>query len=144
MSGRNMAVAGLLMVLVAPLGAAAQGYLVVVHKDHPTDNIDRKALANIFLGIKRKWDSGTVITPIEQSLRSTVRAEFAKEILKRSPAAVLEYWKRELQRGTKRPPAVKSTDGDVIAFVASRPGAIGYVSAAWQVDEAVKTIKVID
>jgi len=143
MSGRKLALAGLLTVLAAPLGAAAQNYRVIVHKDHPTDSIERKELANIFLGIKRKWDSGTVITPIEQSLRSTVRAEFAKEILKRSPAAVLEYWKRELQRGTKRPPAVKSTDGEVIAFVASKPGAIGYVSAAWQVDETVKTLQVI-
>ena len=142
MSGRKLAFAGLLMVLAAPSGALAQKYRVVVHQDHPTNSIERKDLANIFLGIRTKWDSGTVVTPVEQSLRSTVRANFAKEILKRSPSAVLEYWKRELHRGTKRPPAVKGTDREVIAFVASKPGAIGYVSAAGQVDETVKTLEI--
>ena len=141
MSGRK-ALASLLVVLAAPLTAAAQNYRVVVHKDHPTDSIERKELASIFLGMKTKWGDGTAIAPVEQSLRTFVRAKFAQEILKRSPTAVLEYWKRELQRGTKRPPAVKASDRDVLGFVASRPGAIGYVSGGARVDESVKVLEI--
>lgn len=143
MSGRKLAAAAVLVVF-APLGVAAQTYRVVVHKDHPATSIERKELANIFLGMKTKWESGVAVAPVEQSLRSTVRAEFAREILKRSPSAVLEYWKRELQRGTKRPPGVKPTDSDVIGFVASKPGAIGYVSAAWKIDESVKVLEITE
>ena len=52
---RHALVAGLL-VLGAPALAQAPSYRVVVHKDHPAASIERKELANIFLGMKTKWD----------------------------------------------------------------------------------------
>jgi hypothetical protein len=51
------------------------------------------------------------------------------------------HWLRKLESG-KRPPISKSSDEDVIAFVASERGAVGYVSLATRVPETVREITV--
>jgi ABC-type phosphate transport system substrate-binding protein len=42
------------------------------------------------------------------------------------------------------PPPVKTTDEEVVAFVASTPGAIGYVSPSALLPEGVKPVELAD
>ena len=53
------------------------------------------------------------------------------------------YWQRRMSQGVT-PPPVKATDEEVVAFVASTPGAIGYVSPTITLPESVKTIELAD
>ena len=52
--------------------------------------------------------------------------------------AVMHHWYTRLAR--KRPPLAKSTDEDVIAFVAGTPGGIGYVSAPAELPPTVREV----
>ncbi|MBC8085956.1 MAG: phosphate ABC transporter substrate-binding protein, partial [Phycisphaerae bacterium] len=49
------------------------------------------------------------------------------------------YWQQQIFSGKDVPPASKHTDEDVINFVKSTPGGIGYVSAS----SAAAGVKVI-
>jgi len=49
------------------------------------------------------------------------------------------YWQQQIFSGKDVPPSNKSSDDDVIAFVKSNPGAIGYVSGS----AAVAGVKVV-
>ena len=44
-------------------------------------------------------------------------------------SAIASYWQQQIFAGGELPPAAKSSDDEVIAFVRATPGGIGYVSA---------------
>jgi len=106
----------------------AQSYKVVVNPSNPVTSISKKDLANIFLKKKSKWESGTKITPIDQSSKSLVRKDFSTSVLNKSVGAVKSYWQQYVFAGKGTPPVEKKTDAEVIEYVKSHSGAIGYVS----------------
>jgi ABC-type phosphate transport system substrate-binding protein len=42
------------------------------------------------------------------------------------------------------PPPVKTSDEEIVSFVASTPGAIGYVSASTPLPDSVREVTVVD
>ena len=134
----RIAVAALLM--SAALGivsspAADEGsYVVIVAASNPASSIKRQELARLFLKKTGRWGDGRGVTPVDQSAGSPVRNAFTRAVLAVEGmgqiSAVQNFWLQQVYSGRSTPPPVKATDADVIAFVASTPGAIGYVGAA--------------
>ena len=128
----------------APADAAnAAGYRVIVHSQVKGAKISRVALSSIFLKQAPKWNDGSAILPVDQSVRSPVRRSFSGDVLLQGIPEVQIYWQRRMSQGVT-PPPVKSTDDEVVAFVASTPGAIGYVSLTAALPETVKAIELTD
>jgi len=130
--------------IAAPAAGWAEGYRVVVNAEHPGDAVSRGVLADVFLKRATRWGTGTPIQVVDQSLKSEVRVEFTESVLGLSSMAVMSYWQQQLLRGGERPPTVKRSDAEVIEFVASTRGAIGYVSERATSLEGVKVLKVVD
>ena len=69
--------------------------------------------------------------PVDQSGTSAVRKAFSEAVLGMPVATAVQYWQKQMFRTNPlRPPAVKGSDAEVIAFVAKTEGAVGYVSKA--------------
>ena len=142
---RRLAVSAVVILpLAAALSAQQYPFKVIVRSDHPGTELRQRNLADIFLGKTTRWGDGERITPVDQSSTSAVRAAFSKEALGQSLSAVTSYWRRQLLGGRMRPPRVKDSDEAVIEYVASRPGAIGYVSADTEIPESLKVVTIID
>jgi ABC-type phosphate transport system substrate-binding protein len=117
-------------------------YLVVSHAALDGLAIPRDVLASVFLLHKTRWQNGEEIHVVDQSMSSPVRARFSRDVLERSPRELLAHW-RDVIRSGRRPPRVKSTDEEVLAYVASTPGAIGYVTVSAPVrDVPVKILAI--
>lgn len=143
---------GLLSVLVlsgllagqAPVDAASGSpYRVIVHHQVKGARISRGALTSIFLKQAPKWNDGSAILPVDQSVRSPVRRSFSGDVLLQGIPEVQIYWQRRMSQGVT-PPPVKATDEEVVAYVASTPGAIGYVSPATPLPETVRPVELAD
>ena len=119
-------------------------FKVIVRSDHPGTALRKETLTGIFLGQAKRWGSGGVIRPVDQSTRSLIRRAFSQEILGRSVDGVKSYWRRQILLGALRPPPVKETDTEVIEFVASKSGAIGYVDADATLPESVKVLTILE
>lgn len=102
-----------------------------------------KQRPSIFLKQARRWSDGHAVLPVDQSLRSLVRESFCREVLRQEIEAVNIYWQRKMATGVM-PPMVKSSDEEIVSFVASTPGSIGYVSADVPLPDSVKVIAVVD
>jgi ABC-type phosphate transport system substrate-binding protein len=127
-----------------PLTAAADpGFVVVVHSDVQGAQIPREALSLIFFKKAPRWGDGSPVAPVDQSLRSEVRALFSKRVLGQPIVGVQSYWHKQMANGVS-PPPVKSSDRDVLAYVASTPGAIGYVSSGVTLPSGVRALAVVD
>jgi len=142
-----IAIAAVLLVLrtpSAPAQAASQtgAYKVVVNTSQPANTIDKAVLADIFQGKSTRWHDGSRIVPVDHSTQSPVRVTFTREVLGLSMPAAMSYWMRQVSGGGLRPPMVKETDEDVLAFVASNSGSIAYVSEDADLPAAVKVLKI--
>jgi ABC-type phosphate transport system substrate-binding protein len=132
------------LLLARGLWAQEPAFKVVVNAVHPATTIRRAQLVDVFLKKVNRWGDGTAIQPVDLSTKSPVRASFSKDGLGQSVDAVVNYWQRQILAGRDRPPIVKSSDEEVIAFVGSIPGGVGYVSAAATLSDKVKAIKITE
>jgi ABC-type phosphate transport system substrate-binding protein len=138
------------IVLLGLLGAAAPGsaegkFRVIVNAELSGVAIQKNRLSALFLNGTGRWGTtGRQVVLVDQSLASPVRAAFSREVLQMDPRSVLTYWNRRLVEGKGRPPKVKASDAEVVAFVASKAGGIGYVSAAIELPPGVRVLEIVD
>jgi len=124
-----------------PVVSADASFRVIVHPQVKGSQIPRSALTSIFLKQAPKWGDGTVVRPVDQSVQSLVRRSFSGDVLQQGIVEVQVYWQRKMSAGVV-PPPVKTSDEEIVSFVASTPGAIGYVSAATALPDSVKAIEI--
>lgn len=132
----------LMLVVIALLAGTvgAEGYRVIVNAKNPTSSVDKRFLADAFLKKRTRWGNDSVIKPVDHTAKSPTRARFTGSVLDRTVAAVRRYWAQVVFSGRGVAPPEVASDADVIKYVASNPGAIGYVSA----DADVRGVKVLE
>jgi len=122
-----------LALLVIGLARAAHadrgGYKIIVHPDNPATTVSRDFVRDAFLKKATQWSSGETLRPIDLSTSFPIRERFTTEILKKTPAQLKNYWNQRIFSGKGVPPPEVDTVAEMIAYVASEPGAIGYIPA---------------
>jgi ABC-type phosphate transport system substrate-binding protein len=122
----------LLVLTAVALGVAlflgeALAYTVIVNQTAGGPTLTADEVSRAFLRKLEQWPNGTKVEPIDLVADSPVREAFTKEIHGRPVAAVQKYWQTQVFAGRGVPPK-EAPEEDVVKFVASTPGAIGYVS----------------
>lgn len=130
-----------------PLASDGVGYRLVVSSKNPIKSLKRVEVARIFLKKTVRFKGGLAALPVDQSMRSLVRAAFCKDVLSAEGleklSAVENYWRTRLFSGQEVPPPVKASDAEVLAFLVAHEGGIGYVTATAHLD-GVKVVTVED
>ena len=134
----------LTMAGAAQLRAEAGGFKIIVPIANPATKIRRADAAAFFLRKVVRWGHGPTAVPVDQSMTSAIRSRFSDRILGQPIVAMRTYWQQQMFSGTLKPPPVKTSDDEVIAFVAADPGAVGYVSDTATLPATVKELTVID
>ena len=118
------------MVLAMAISAFAStaGFKIIVNSSNSSTKISKADLNAIFLKKMVKWSDGIPALPVNQSKKSTVRDSFTTSVHGKSVAAVDSYWQQQIFSGRDVPPAEKTSDADVLAFVKANAGAVGYIS----------------
>ncbi len=121
---------------------ATTTFVVVANRGVSVAVVERTFLADAFLKNRTRWPSDDPIRPVDQSYDSPVRKAFSEAVLKRSVAAVKNYWQQRIFSGRGVPPPALDGDAAVIDYVASHGGSVGYVSAGAALGETrVLTVK---
>jgi ABC-type phosphate transport system substrate-binding protein len=134
-----------LVLAAASPSPAADDFIVIVNPSVAGVNVRRADLGAVFLRKASRWGGGAAAVPVDQSGTSPVRNAFSQAVLGMPVAAAVQYWHKQMfGQNPLRPPVVKGSDAEVIAFVAKTQGAVGYVSKAAALPPAVKAIAVIE
>lgn len=129
------------ILLLGPVEGMAEGpFQVIVHESNPRTSISRHELSAIFMKRMRSWPADGEILPAEP--RTALREQFARQVHGKSLAYVTRYWQRLIFAGRGIPPAQFPTEEDVVAYVASNRGAIGYIGVAMHNSAGIKVITV--
>jgi ABC-type phosphate transport system substrate-binding protein len=129
----------------ASLSVAADEFVVIVHPSVAGQSIRRSSLAALFLQKATRWGDESLAVPVDQSGTSAVRKSFSDSVLGMPVGAALQYWQKQMfVQSQLRPPTVKGSDAEVIAFVAKTAGAVGYVSKGLALPPGVKPVGIIE
>jgi hypothetical protein len=135
---------GLLALGVAATSAGAQSatFRVIVHASTGAGSLPRAELARLFLKKASTWPDGKAAIPVDQAESSAVRRAFSKAVLERDVSAVRAYWQQQIFSGRGVPPLERASDAEVLAYVRTHPGAIGYVSSGADLGPSLKELRV--
>jgi len=125
---------------------ATDSFVVVVNASVAGTTVHRTDLAAVFLKKAVRWGDGSPANPVDQSGTSPVRKGFSESVLHMPVMGVVQYWGKQLvsMANSVRPPTVKSSDEEVLAYVAKTSGAVGYVASAAALPPGVKAVTVVD
>lgn len=111
---------------------------VIVAAGTPAPRLNREQLALIFKLKKRFLEDGQAIHAVNLPVSHPLRRAFSLQLLGRVPEDFDAYWSDMYFHGVL-PPYVLASEEAMIRFVATTPGAIGYVSHC-MVDQRVSIV----
>ncbi len=135
----------IMLLLFRNSGAAqyvyADGIIFVANASVPVDSLTHTEIKNIYMGKIKLWENGDKIILAYSSKESSQKL-FLKKYLKKTPSQFVNYWRNLMFTGKASSIPKGITDEDeLIKYIATQKGAIGYVSSVEQTD-GIKTISV--
>lgn len=135
----KLAIALLGIALAVP--AFAQDFKVVANLEVSTESVSRSQLSDIFLKRSTSWPGGGKVVPADLAEDHKAFDAFCQAIHGKPGSLIRAFWKRVAASGRDSPPAVRNSDEEMLAFVRTTRGAVGYVSAGANTN-GVKVLRV--
>ena len=130
------------LVLMASVSAANAEIAIIAHPSTKEIGVSKTTIADMFMGKTKTFRNGTRVKPVDQAKGSSIRSKFYKSVVRKSEAQVNRYWAKLKYTGKGKPPKEVSGDAAVKDWVASNPGAIGYIEGK-HLDSSVKVVLII-
>jgi ABC-type phosphate transport system substrate-binding protein len=125
---------------IYPLFGLSYSYaqeLIIIHPDNSNTAISQQEIKNIFLGKKTHWADGSRIKIVVQK-RGSAHDSLLKSTIGMTSVSFRNYWRKRVFTGSSRPPKTFKSDSDVVAFVASKPGSVGYINSDYKHNGVIK------
>ncbi len=101
--------------------------IIVSETTSSKDALSTEDLARIYRRKILFWANGTPIVPLNLPVTHALRRTFSRTVLSELPEEMDAYWSAQYFHGIS-PPYVLASEEAVVEFVATTPGAIGYVN----------------
>ena len=115
--------------------------VVVGHNMAPAEHVSSTLVLGMFAKKRLLWSDHSVVVPVNLPASHPLRRAFSQSVFKKTPEQLQDYWNDQYFHGVLPPPVLASEEA-VLRFVASTPGAVGYV-ASCSVDKRVDVIALI-
>lgn len=122
-----------------PAGEVAAELVVVVNARAGVALMTRNEVINIFFGRYRQFFNGLEAQPVDLSDAHPDRARFYKGLVGKDLSDVNAYWSRQLFSGGMQPPPKVNTSEEVLRWVITHPGGIGFVEMS-KADARVRVV----
>ncbi len=139
----SLVFAGLVCAPTSTSGQSSEPVIAVVvgHNLTPSDPISSTLVLGIFAKKRLFWSDHSAIVPVNLGASHPLRRAFSLSVFKKTPEQLQDYWNDQYFHGVLPPPVLGSEEA-VLRFVASTPGAVGYVSSC-SVDKRVDVVALI-
>ena len=136
--------AGIAFLAVAASASGAAEFQIIAHPTVQGTKITRANLSALFTGKTSRWGDKAEARPVDQSARTPVRRAFTTTIIGLSIGELQLYWQKRIATDHVFPPPTKGSDLEVLGYVSSHVGAIGYVGPDTVIPDSVKVLAVVD
>ena len=108
-------------------GSAVADLVVVVNTRSGVAAMTRNEVINIFFGRYRQFFNGLEAQPVDLLDSHPDRARFYNALVGKNLSEVDAYWSKQIFSGRTPPPPRLAGSEEVLRWVASHPGGIGFV-----------------
>jgi len=115
------------------------GVAVITHPDVKEIGLSKDKLAKIYLGKLKRYSNGEKIKAVDLPTSESAYQKFYKSVVKKSERAMNSHWSKLKFTGKGKPPVKLNSPSEVVKWVASNKGAIGYIDGKY----LNKTVKVV-
>jgi ABC-type phosphate transport system substrate-binding protein len=140
----RLALAAIAFVATTASASGTLEFLVIVHPTVQGTKISKANLSALFTGKTFRWGDKAQARPVDQSARAPVRRAVTAAIIGLSMGELQLYWQKRVATDHVFPPPTKSSNEEVLGYVASHEGAIGYVGPDTPIPDNVKVLAVVD
>ena len=127
-----------LLLMAGSVSAQAQ-LVVVIYPKSGVDKLSRAEVTNIFLGRFRQLPGGVAAQPVDLPASQGEKAGFYRALVNKELPEINAYWARLVFSGRTSPPRQGLGNEDVLRYVATTPGGIGYLERS-KVDSRVRIV----
>ncbi len=114
---------------------------IVVNKNNPVNELTQADVQAYFKAAKKHWNNGKAVKLVVFSLSSAAGKAVLDKIYGMSEQGYKKFWLQKVFKGDAKAPKQKNSVAEVVGFVASEEGALGFIPAD-QVSEQVKVLKI--
>ena len=137
-----MLIVSCMLAIVCISSVAAQEVFIIANAGVPDNALSLQELKNIFNGKQRSWSDKSRIE-IGTLVDSTTHDVFTQTYLNRTARQFENHWRRLVFSGRARTiPDSLATQQEMVRFVGSTAGAIGYISAGTLIDDNIKILTI--
>lgn len=115
-----------------------------MNASNPATSMSREEVSKLFLKRVDRRESGLRLIPVDQRADNSSREDFSTAVLGKPVKNIKAYWRKVVFSGLDEPPTEVASDAEVVTFVASNVGAIGYISAQAARGNEVKVLSIKD
>jgi ABC-type phosphate transport system substrate-binding protein len=139
---------GLLLLVMTSLcflqtsDVSAEDLLVITNRSVPVTELTKGEIKQIYLGQTKMWSNGVKVA-FSKLGKGDVSQKFIKEYVEKNESMYDRYWKKKVFTGGGKPPVAFDKEKDLVEYVESTKGAIGYVSSPAYTDK-VKILVITD
>ena len=116
-------VATALVIALLSQGSASAGEVI----GHSTVSLSGDEIRDVFLG-EKQFAGNLKLVPVDNTM---IHAEFLSRVLQTDAQKYSARWTKKTFREGLASPGRKGSDAEVVEFVRTTPGAVGYVSRPW-------------
>ncbi len=113
--------------------------VVVVNARCGVAAMTRNEVINVFFGRNRQYFNGVAVEPVDLSDSHPDRKRFYGSLVGKDLSEVNAYWARQVFSGRMPPLARVGSSDDVLRWVVSHPGGIGFMDSS-KVDARVRVV----
>ncbi len=118
---------------------SASDVIIVSNKTVNEISLKKNDLRNIFLGDKSVWTNREKINFVILK-KGPAHKAFLDSYINKTPKNFIRYWKRQILTGKSAMPKLVETEKEVIDYVTTTEGAIGYVLEGNDIDDLKKLL----
>ncbi|MBP5986442.1 MAG: hypothetical protein KA538_04590 [Azonexus sp.] len=125
--------------LMQPVREARAELVVVVNARCGVAAMTRNEVVNIFFGRNRQFFNGVEAQPVDMADSHSDRERFYAGLVGKDLSEVNAYWSRQVFSGRMQPPPKVASPEEVLKWVISHPGGIGFVELS-KADARVRVV----
>lgn len=122
--------------MLIPVMVYSEDMVVVANSQSGINKLSRDEVINIYLGRFRQLSSGVAAQPVDLPPAHADKARFYRLLVNKELAEINAYWSRLIFSGRTTPPRAVKGQEELLNFIRTTPGAIGYVDRA-KIDDRV-------
>ena len=136
---RRFSLLTLCWLLMQPMAEVRAELVVVVNARCGVAAMTRNEVVNVFFGRNRQFFNGVEAQPVDMPDSHPDRARFYRALVGKDVSEVNAYWSRQVFSGRMQPPTKVNTTDDVMKWVSSHPGGIGFIDLS-RADARVRVV----